>query len=701
MPRGYPKKEQPITKEQLNNLIDIEKDILTHPSNDLSYLKPILESDLFSKTDIKNINEAFSIIIKDNNLSEKGRADILKNSWKINHKFKPPTAEEFLSEKWIGPQSMDLYPHVKQRFLEYFNPLTNKNKLILYCCTGWGKSTLLSMQKFYRAVLTNSLRNPKQFLKLGQSTQLKDITVSFTKATAWDLVVAPMVNILDTSPMCERLRYERDMNNPEYINSGKVLFCNMSKGNSMIRVGDVFFDVASDPMDLIGRNIISTSCTETAFLCEKMPEEQVMKLINEMLTRVYNRFGYNNPNNSIVIDSSPNTMEGQADQWIAQHKNDKDVLFINDKKWEVQPWVTPIWEKDHSKTFNMFIGTSSKPARVVTDEEATVMDNDLIMKMPIDLLELAQDNPSKILRDFGACPTSGSDEKLINNFEIFNKLFVPNITNEYFYIYASYLSAPEGLLWSHIKNICFNYTGVGNLYELKRAQKSERFLSVDLAEKHDMASISMCHIECNNKGEKIYVLDFTLPIMSKKNDKINLDAFKYLIWDLKRYGQVNLKHISFDQFQSSTSQQFLERLGFEVERLSVDITTEPYLSMLSYLQQNRIKCGKNLILKNNLKSLILTNKGHHGKGNKLVVDHCQGEWCDLQNRDWEHSKAGYFGKDVSDSFTACITLADKYGTLTTEYLYNYNDEEIKECKQFEQKKIQTNLKKLGFEIMEE
>ena len=682
-----------MERKKIDSLVDMERDILSHSEEDLSYLDPIFKSDLFSNSEIEQINQALKIILDDEKLTEENKGNILQNSWKINHKFKPPTAEEFLTEKWIGPQALDLYEHVKKRFVEYFNPLTNKNKLMLYCCTGWGKSTLLSMQKYYRALLTNSLRNPKQFLRLGQSTRLTDITISFTKATAWDLVVSPLVNILDTSPMCEKLRYERDMNNPEYTNIGKILFCNTSKGNSMIRIGDVYFDVAADPMDLIGRNIISTSCTETSFLCEQMTEEKVMKLLDEMVTRVYNRFGYNNPNVSIVIDSSPNSMEGLADQWINKHKYDKDVLFINDKKWEVQPWVTPIWEQDHSKTFPMFKGTSNEPCKIITEDNRKNYHEDMIMDMPIDLYELAKDNPSKILRDFGACPTNGSDEKLINDYSIIDRCFVPNLSNIYMYNYASYTKAPEGLLWEQIKNICFTYTGKGNLWKLKRNPNAERFLGIDLAEKHDMASISMVHLECNTKGEKVYVVDFTLPIMSKKDDKINLDAFKYLVSDIRMYGQVNLHHVSYDQFQSSSSQQYLERLGFEVERISVDISPEPYLSMLSYIQQNRLKMGRNLVIKNNLKSLILTNKGHHGKGTsgKLVVDHTQGEWTDLENQNWEKSNCGKNGKDGTDSLCQAIVLADKYGTLCTDYLYSYDEELINNNDEISLKTISKKL----------
>ena len=125
-----------VQQSDINNLVSMEKDILNHPDDDLDYLKPIFESELFSQTDIENINNALKIILGDEKLSDVSKGNLLQNSWKINHKFKYPTPSEFLTEKWIGPQARDLYPHCRKAFEDFFDPRTNKTKLIMYCCTG-------------------------------------------------------------------------------------------------------------------------------------------------------------------------------------------------------------------------------------------------------------------------------------------------------------------------------------------------------------------------------------------------------------------------------------------------------------------------------------------------------------------------------------------------------------------------------------
>ena len=693
-----------MDKNDFNSLKDIEKDIITHPSDDFKYLDSILNSDLFTQAEINDINSALGLILHDEKLSEREKGNLLENSWKINHKFKPPTPEEFLTEKWIGPMAKDVFPHCREVFLNYFNPNINKNKLVTYSCTGYGKSTLLAMIKVYRATINESYRNPKQYLHLGEITRLTDATICFTKSSAFSLVLNLVLNLLNTSPMYKRLKYERDMLNQEYIESGKILFCNTTEGDSVFRIGNTYMDCVNDIQSLIGKNLTCVSCTEMSFLSEFMPEERVMKLLNEMISRVQNRFGYNNPNVSIIIDTSPNSLETQVDQWINKHKNDKDVLFVNTNKWSLPTfdWMFPQYNKDReNNVFPIFKGTSTQPTKIITKEEVKNYDENDILWTPIDIYELAKDNVAKTMRDYGATPTVGSDTKLFTNHQLVEKCFVPNLKNFYMFEYASYMLAPETLLWEKVRPLLYVYTGKGESFRLKRYPMAERFVHIDMAEKKDMAGISMVHLEADKIGRKMYIADFTFPIISKKDDKINLDSFKYLVYCMKVYGNTNIKKVTYDGFESKSSIQFLERNGFECERLSLDISPDYYLSFASWVVQERVKIGKSLVMKNNMKSLITTNNGHNGKeskSGKLIIDHVQGEWIDLENSDWEKSKCGYFGKDLSDSFVGACTNADKSNVNYASFLYDDNEEKYDLDKKNEENIKDDIYKKFGLKF---
>ena len=682
-----------MNKDDFNSLKDIEKDIILHPNEDMSYLDGILNSDLFTQAEIEDINSALGIILHDEKLSEREKGNLLENSWKINHKFKPPTPEEFLTETWIGGQAKDIYPHCKKVFLDYFNPLINRNTCILYAPIGYGKTTLVALMNLYRIIVTLSYRNINKQFKLAESTRLCDISVSFSKQVSYDMIVKPMTTLMEISSKFERVRYERDMTDPSKNEEGKILFCNTSKGNAIIRIGDVYMECASSPSDLVGRTACIINLNELANLSKVMPEDRIMEMLEESQNRIISRFGKNSPNASLIIDTSPNSLESRIDQWIDKHKTDDDVLYINCKKWDVQEHVFPIWQKDHSKVFPIFKGTSTQPTKIITEEERKNYDPNDIVDFPIDLYTVAKDNVAKCMRDFGAIPTAGSDTKLFTNHQLINECFVPNLKNFYMFEYASYLLAPETLLWDKIRPLFYVYTGQKNSFRLKRYPSAERFVHIDMAEKKDMAGISMVHLETDKIGRKMYIADFTLPIMSKKDDKINLDSFKYLVYCMKVYGNTNIKKVTYDGFESKSSIQFLERNGFECERLSLDSTPDYYLSFASWVMQGRVKIGKNLVMKNNMKSLITTNEGHNGKeskSGKLIVDHVQGDWIDLENSDWEKSKCGYFGKDLSDSFVGACTNADKSNVNYATFLYDDIDEK-EDCSQKNEKKLQDEL----------
>ena len=51
--------------------------------------------------------------------------------------------------------------------------------------------------------------------------------------------------------MYKRLKYERDMLNQEYIESGKILFCNTTEGDSVFRIGNTYMDCVNDIQSLI------------------------------------------------------------------------------------------------------------------------------------------------------------------------------------------------------------------------------------------------------------------------------------------------------------------------------------------------------------------------------------------------------------------------------------------------------------------
>jgi hypothetical protein len=441
------------------------------------------------------------------------------------------------------------------------------------------------------------------------------------------------------------------------------------------------FKIKSSIPSLLGLTILCGSVTELAFFKEAgYSDEDIMRLYNDMKGRIFSRF----PDAfwaKSILDSSPNdaTYQQSLDWWIlneAPRQVDPTTkkplnLILKGKKWDLQPWNFPEWNKDNSKVFYMFMGgKDGKVPKVLDNKEDVALYNEAdILECPIDGLILAQDDPIKFLKDYGGIP-AGTSNRLINDFTTIEKIFHPALHNIYSHITALESEEPEGLVWNKIKDDFF--IKIGDRYEFYRNPLEERFVSIDQSITGDTAAIAVTHPELKKDGEIIDVTDMTICIIPNKH-RINLDAIKCFVYDLKYKGKLNINHVSFDQFQSEPAQQYLRRSGFEVEHLSVDDQTSPYLNFVQQIKLERFKSGKNIYIKNNLKSLKLSAT----KTGRPKIDHENGKVENSfgANDKWTTSSLGYNAKDCTDAICASIELRRKYYTSVPGYIYDLDDKQ--------------------------
>lgn len=125
-------KELQNNKKLIDNTRDIYKDLA---AGDPYALKIFEGLDL----DIDAIKLALNFIRNSPSMSEFEKANLLKESWRINFRDKPPTPEEFLTEKYLGPTAKTIYPRIRKTFMEFMDPTQKARNLILYPMIGWGK----------------------------------------------------------------------------------------------------------------------------------------------------------------------------------------------------------------------------------------------------------------------------------------------------------------------------------------------------------------------------------------------------------------------------------------------------------------------------------------------------------------------------------------------------------------------------------
>lgn len=368
-----------------------------------------------------------------------------------------------------------------------------------------------------------------------------------------------------------------------------------------------------------------------------------------------------------ILDSSPNDLNNAIDDYIVNKAHgDKTNFIVEGSRWK---WRPEEYQKDWEtgNTFKVYLGGRGNPPRILEPNdpilESDTADSDRVIEVPGSFRQIFKDDLKKALKDWAGIPT-GSSSSLIYDYRPLEDAFSNGLRNVYLSIEAPADMPPNGLIWNAVASTFFR-TRNGE-YEYYYKPRIPRCLSVDQSYATDVTSISMSHVErLGDTGELIYVTDFCIPILPTKKANINLEAIRCFIEDLKTKGRLNVEHISFDQFQSEVTIQNLRRSGFDVEKLSVDRSMDPYLNFVSLINTHRFACGRNVFLKNNIKSLNVVRP--KGKSGKSKIDHDNArEQVLTGDTSWAGSKIGMFGKDVSDSVCASIELCRMYYPVAEE-----------------------------------
>jgi len=419
-------------------------------------------------------------------------------------------------------------------------------------------------------------------------------------------------------------------------------------------------------------------------------DDYIFKFFSKLRARIESRMK-GNYFGRFILDSSPNTLESPIDDWVVHEapKNPTNYI-VSGSRWK---WVPEDFPKESfdelgnvrpEKAFQVFIGGKGRPPAIIEPTTRSQYSPEDIIDVPDTFLIRGQfeENIYEALKDQAGIP-AGSSDKIFYDHSKIEACFDPHLKNIYTHIVASAKDPPEHLIWNQIKDQFFiKYV---NNYQFWYKPHVPRVFAVDQSISGDITSITIAHVERETRQypnrpdpvvQTIYVVDLIIPI-TPKGGRVNLDAIRFLIEDLRDQGSMSLIHGSFDQFQSEATMQYLIRRGFDIERLSVDSEMDAYLNFISIIESGRLRSGRNLHLKNNLKSLQITRrKDADGKRTgSQKVDHSNGELVLEGNIVWEQSLIGIHAKDVSDTVCACCELLRKHDVIPYE---EWKPDEIRE-----------------------
>jgi len=656
--------------------------------------------DLFKKFDALDAKKAMlgmEKIMLDYHLSDKEKYQLIAESWRINYRVKPPSIDEFLTNQWIGPTADSLYPHVTKILTEFFQPDSIKRHLILASAIGSGKTVSSTLWSLYITTHLWAMRNPKRFFGLAQNSSIVHGMISFTMEKAAQLLLQPFIQILVSAPHFKRVKQEEQLGKHQLENPDKICWTTAGRMGSLQFYNDIHYIIASSPAQLLGLNMITAILSEISFFVEKgFSTEHIWRIYQDSKGRVRSRFE-DRFFSGTVLDSSPNDIElSPIDKYIFQGKANKNPqnYIVTGPSWEFLPQKYKKWQET-GETFPVFRGSSGKPAQIIPPSQINSFPKQEIYNVPIDVKTLFEDNVIKAVKDYCGWP-SGSQGTLVRDEKIIIKMFANSLKNIYTNIYAPESLEARHLIWNEIRDQFFVKYDKG--YEFYRNPLEKRYIHIDLAETGDMAAIAMVHPEVDKmSGDVVYITDFTLAI-SPERGRINLDSARYFVQDLRDLGRLNIALATYDGFQSTSGIQYLKSVEINSKRLSVDGDIKPYYAYISLMSACKIKCGRNIFLKNNIKSL---QEIRLEKSGRRKIDHSKGKIVYYDGANWENSDMGKFAKDVSDAHSGAIWNAIHEFVGVPRYIWEEKVEKTGNRKENLKKKLKKEMEdRYGFNTKE-
>lgn len=170
-----------------------------------------LERPEFTCLNFDAIKAALQWLNEQNEFDNSTKADLFSNAWRLNFKCKPPTPEEFLTEKYIGPMAESLRPGLRDTFIEAFDPLKPYRTIVLTPHIGWGKSTWSVLANLFVSTHFAMMWHPYKYFNLAVSTMFTQVLGAWNMKKASELLLEPFMQILEASPYFKRVRTHTDL----------------------------------------------------------------------------------------------------------------------------------------------------------------------------------------------------------------------------------------------------------------------------------------------------------------------------------------------------------------------------------------------------------------------------------------------------------------------------------------------------------
>lgn len=504
-----------------------------------------------------------------------------------------PIEEWINSEYYCGADVKKLYPFWKDLICDIFRDgKQNYNQIVLTGGLGTGKSTCglyIVLRKLYEL---SCYKNVAGLFGLMSNTMTAFLYFSLTKYQAERSGFAQLRLIIDGIPYFKEL-FQRN----KYRNSTLDFPENIR----------VFY--GSSTADMIGMNVISAIIDEANFFGDSSGSEvdlgSVEELYNSVLSRTSSRFTSNGVNNSLNLVISSSTFKTSLTAKLYDKSlTDPSIRYARARLWDIKPQGT--YKNEY---FYVFAGNDKFDPFIINDtidlctklgisldpslslpEAISKLSQEyrlLIDEVPIDFRHIYENNIIQGLQDFSGMSVS-STGKLFSSRSTFesciDESIKPLFTKSEFTVETNNDESYNCIQY-YLNGIDFPH------------KECPRYMHIDIGVANDAYGISSCY----KYGSKIidgvevpeYFYDFSLRIVPPAPPKrVSIDRCHQFILYMRDVLGLKIGLISFDQFQSEASRQFLSEHGFNVKYQSVDKTDTAYLYFVDCLYKRCVHFSK-------------------------------------------------------------------------------------------------------------
>ena len=505
-----------------------------------------------------------------------------------------PVEEWVNDDYYIGHEgNTKLYPYWKDLICDIFGGgKQNYTTVVITGGIGTGKSTVglyILLRKLYEL---SCYKNVAGLFGMMANSFTAFLYFSLTKYQAERTGYAQFRSIIDGVPYFNEL-FQRN----KYRNSTLDFPENVR----------IFY--GSSTGDMIGMNVIASILDEANFFGDSSGSDvdygSVVKLHDSIMSRQSSRYIRNGVNHSLSIVISSSTFQSSYTQQLYERSlTDSSIKYTRARLWDIKPKGTYFDETffvfagndkfdpfiiPDTSTLSVKLGISLDPSLSIREAIAKLSQEyrNLIDEVPINFYPNYANNVIQGLQDFSGMSVA-STGKLFSSRSVFESCVDDSIQplfskNEF--TVETMNDDPSNCIQYYLNGIEFPH------------KECPRYIHIDIGLTTDAYGIASCY----KNGSKVvdgietpeFYFDFSLRIVPPPAPKrVSISRCHEFIKYMRDVLGLRIGLITFDQFQSMASRQYLEENGFNVAYQSVDKTDEQGLFFVDCMYKNCVHFGR-------------------------------------------------------------------------------------------------------------